>query len=56
MKLDIFNNIINNIKENTTTKNFINELTNYLEKKNNQMTNNSIENNNITNKKITYTK
>ena len=52
MKLDIFNNIINNIKENTTTKNFINELTNYLEKKNNQMTHNSTDNNNITNNNL----
>lgn len=45
MNLDLFNNLINNVKENNIVQNFIKELSNYLEKANNQLSN--INDNNI---------
>ena len=35
MNLGLFNNILNNVKENTFIQNFMKELSNYLEKSNN---------------------
>lgn len=37
MKLDLFNNLFNNVKENNVVKNFIKELSDFLEKKNNNL-------------------
>lgn len=39
MNLDLFNNLLNNTKENNIIQNFIKELSNYLEKNNNQLSN-----------------
>lgn len=36
MQLDLFNNLLNNIRENNIIKNFINELSDYLENFNNK--------------------
>lgn len=39
MNLDLFNNLINNVKENNIVQSFIKELSNYLEKQNNKLLN-----------------
>ena len=39
MNLDLFNNVINNIKESDTIKKFINELTDYLKNSKNETDN-----------------
>lgn len=44
MNLDLFNNLLNNTKENNIVQNFIKELSNYLEKANNKL---SSKNSNI---------
>lgn len=43
MNLDLFNNILNNVKENNFVQNFIKELTNYLEKTDNGLPNDSLK-------------
>lgn len=45
MKLDLFNNIINNVKENTFLQNFMKDLSNHLEKENEKLENNNLKNN-----------
>ncbi len=39
MNLDLFNNLVNNVKENNIVQSFIKELSNYLEKQNNKLLN-----------------
>lgn len=43
LNLDLFNNILNNVKQNNVVQNFIKELTNYLEKADNGISNDSLE-------------
>lgn len=43
MNLDLFNNLLNNAKENNFIQNFIKELSNFLEKENNKMEENSLK-------------
>lgn len=46
MNLDLFNNVINKVKESNFVQNFMNELSEFLEKSNNQKSNNEVSNNN----------
>ncbi len=39
MNLDLFNNLLDSVKENNIVQNFIKELSNYLEKANNELSN-----------------
>lgn len=39
MNLDLFNNLVNSVKENSIVQSFIKELSNYLEKENNKLPN-----------------
>ena len=39
MNLDLLNNILDHVKENKVVKNFVKELSNYLEKTNNELSN-----------------
>lgn len=39
MNLDLFNNLVNNVKENNIVQSFIKELSNYLEKQNSKLLN-----------------
>ncbi len=39
MNLELFNNLLNNVKENNTVQNLIKELSNYLERTNNELCN-----------------
>lgn len=39
MKLDLLNNLLNNVKENNIAQNFIKELSNNLEKSNSELSN-----------------
>lgn len=39
MNLDLFNNLVNSVKENSIVQSFIKELSNYLEKENNKLIN-----------------
>ena len=39
MNLDLFNNLVNSVKENNIVQSFIKELSNYLEKQNNKLLN-----------------
>ena len=41
MSLDLFNNLLNNVKENKVVQNFMKELSDSLEKKNNELSNQS---------------
>lgn len=43
MNLDLFNNILNNAKENNFIKNFMEEISNYLEKANKNLSNDNIK-------------
>ena len=43
MNLDLFNNLLNNAKENNFVQNFIKELSNFLEKGKNKMKENSLK-------------
>lgn len=43
MNLDLFNNLLNNAKENNFVQNFIEELSNFLEKGKNKMKENSLK-------------
>ncbi len=43
MSLDLLNNILNNAKENNLVQNFIKELSNHIEKQNNEIKNNSLK-------------
>ena len=43
MNLDLFNHILNNVKENKFVQDFIKDLTNYLEKEDNSLANDSIK-------------
>lgn len=48
MNLDLFNNLLNNVKENNIVQNFIKELSNYLEKSNKELSNQKSNNENNT--------
>lgn len=55
MNLDVFNNLLNNTKENNIVQNFIKELSNHLKKGDNQLSNeNSIKENNLKEENCLY--
>ena len=55
MNLNVFNNLLNNTKENNIVQNFIKELSNHLKKGDNQLSNeNSIKENNLKEENCLY--